>query len=80
MKNNPKIKKPHSLTRNGVLGALTHSYLLCIRKKGDANSANFYLTIFLYMNIILRVKEKITKFIKKTVAYNKDKLFITDKP
>jgi hypothetical protein len=66
---------------DGVLDALKHFCLLCVRKRGgDSNSANFYLTMFLYKNTILNVKKKIKKFIKKTVVYNEDKLFITNKP
>ena len=50
---------------DGVLDALEHSYLLCVRKRGgnDSNSAIFYLSIFLYKNMILNVKKKIKKFI-----------------
>jgi hypothetical protein len=60
-----KNKKPHSLTMDGVLDALKHSYLLCVRKWGDdLYPAIFYLTVFLYKNNNLSVKIKIEKYIK----------------
>lgn len=52
---------------DGVLYALKHYSLLCVRKGGgnDSNSAIFYLSIFLYKNAVLNVKKKIKNLNKK---------------
>lgn len=61
---------------DGVLDALKHIYLLTSEKGGDdLNSANFYLTMFLYKNTSLNVKKKMEEFIKKTKSYDDVKLF-----
>lgn len=60
-----KNKKPHSLTMNGVLDASEHFASLRQIRGDNSNSANFYLTTFLYKNTILDVKKKIENLYKK---------------
>lgn len=58
-----------------VLDALKHFCLLCVRREGQPNSEILYISMFLYTNALIVVKQKILKFINKTDRYNEVKLF-----